>query len=174
MRYRKLPDLGSIDSAERIRRPKLIFDQRAVDAQFSAQDLRGAVRFRAIITSDIFDPETACRLKRHVFAADKVRDPTAAWMSFRAAEPSVEALLRNRGFLACAILSAAAPLTPIRSVPTGASTIPGWGDQMMRGYNRATAMQALIKFDFRVSATAAVMEPALFLPGVAGEPGAIS
>jgi peptidyl-dipeptidase Dcp len=50
-------------------------------------------------TGDIFDRETAERLRRYVYAAGNSRDPMEAWMLFRGAEPSVEALLRNRGLL---------------------------------------------------------------------------
>jgi peptidyl-dipeptidase Dcp len=49
-------------------------------------------------TGDIFHPETAQRLLRHVYAAGNTRTPMDAWMQFRGAEPSVDALLRNRGF----------------------------------------------------------------------------
>lgn len=56
--------------------------------------------FQAFVdTGDIFHPATAERLKRYVYSAGNVRDPMEAWMGFRGAEPSVEALLRNRGFL---------------------------------------------------------------------------
>ncbi|MCG6116660.1 MAG: M3 family metallopeptidase [Aquimonas sp.] len=50
-------------------------------------------------TGDIFDPATAERLLRYVYSAGNTRPPMEAWMNFRGAEPSVEALLRNRGFL---------------------------------------------------------------------------
>jgi peptidyl-dipeptidase Dcp len=56
--------------------------------------------FQAFVdTGDIFDAETAERLRRYVYAAGNTRDPMDAWMLFRGAEPSVEALLRNRGLL---------------------------------------------------------------------------
>lgn len=48
---------------------------------------------------DIFDPDTAQRLLRYVYSAGNTRPPMEAWMNFRGAEPSVDALLRNRGFL---------------------------------------------------------------------------
>ncbi|MCP8938630.1 M3 family metallopeptidase [Alsobacter sp. SYSU M60028] len=48
---------------------------------------------------DIFDPELAGRLKRHVYAAGSSRDPELAYRAFRGRDPDVDALLRKRGFL---------------------------------------------------------------------------
>lgn len=47
---------------------------------------------------DIFHQETAARLRQHVYSAGGLRDPMALYVAFRGAEPSVDALLRNRGF----------------------------------------------------------------------------
>jgi peptidyl-dipeptidase Dcp len=47
---------------------------------------------------DIFHPETAARLRQHVYSAGGLRDPMALYVAFRGAEPGVGALLRNRGF----------------------------------------------------------------------------
>lgn len=48
-------------------------------------------------TGDIFDPATAERLLRHVYSRGDSRDWMQAYVDFRGREPSVEALLRNRG-----------------------------------------------------------------------------
>lgn len=47
---------------------------------------------------DIFDPELAARLKTYVYAAGNSRPPMEAYVGFRGREPTVDALLRNRGF----------------------------------------------------------------------------
>ena len=49
-------------------------------------------------TGDIFDPELAGRLKTYVYAAGNSRPPMEAYVAFRGREPTVDALLRNRGF----------------------------------------------------------------------------
>ncbi|MDB5558431.1 MAG: dcp [Enterovirga sp.] len=51
---------------------------------------------------DIFDPETAGRLKRFVYSAGDLRDPAEAYTAFRGRLPSPEALMRQRGLLATA------------------------------------------------------------------------
>ncbi len=51
---------------------------------------------------DIFDPETASRLKRFVYSAGDLRDPAEAYTAFRGRLPSPEALMRQRGLLAVA------------------------------------------------------------------------
>ncbi len=48
---------------------------------------------------DIFDPELAQRLLDSVFAAGDSQPAMDAYVGFRGREPSVEPLLRNRGFL---------------------------------------------------------------------------
>ena len=53
-------------------------------------------------TGDIFDPATAERLKRFVYAAGGVREEAAAYIGFRGQLPSVEGLLRKRGLDAAA------------------------------------------------------------------------
>ena len=46
---------------------------------------------------DIFDPETARRLRDNVYAAGNLRDPSDAYVGFRGRLPTPEALLRKRG-----------------------------------------------------------------------------
>ncbi|MCW2285220.1 peptidyl-dipeptidase Dcp [Rhodoblastus acidophilus] len=47
---------------------------------------------------DIFDPETAKRLRDHVYSAGNRRDPNAAYAAFRGRAPDTAALLRKKGF----------------------------------------------------------------------------
>ncbi|CAL8980681.1 Dipeptidyl carboxypeptidase [Rhodoplanes serenus] len=46
---------------------------------------------------DVFDPETARRLRDHVYAAGNARDPADAYVGFRGRLPEADALLRKRG-----------------------------------------------------------------------------
>lgn len=55
---------------------------------------------------DIFDPETAKRLRDYVYSAGYSRDPQAAYEGFRGRAPSPEALLRKRGLAGAAVASA--------------------------------------------------------------------
>ena len=48
---------------------------------------------------DPFDPETAARLARHVYAAGNSVDPNEAYAAFRGREPQVQALLKKRGLV---------------------------------------------------------------------------
>ncbi len=48
---------------------------------------------------DIFDAETARRLKQFVYAAGNRRDPKEAYRAFRGRDPKQEALLRGRGLI---------------------------------------------------------------------------
>jgi peptidyl-dipeptidase Dcp len=48
---------------------------------------------------DIFDPETARRLRDHVYASGNRRDPNAAYAAFRGRAPDTTALLRKKGFV---------------------------------------------------------------------------
>jgi peptidyl-dipeptidase Dcp len=50
-------------------------------------------------TGDIFDPETADRLKRFVYSAGNLRDPAEAYTAFRGKLPTPDALLAKRGLL---------------------------------------------------------------------------
>ena len=50
-------------------------------------------------TGDIFDPATAKRLRRAIYAAGGAREPAAAYEAFRGRLPSADALLRKRGFV---------------------------------------------------------------------------
>ena len=49
---------------------------------------------------DIFDPETAARLRRYVYGAGNLRDPREAYTLFRGRLPSTGPLLRKRGLAA--------------------------------------------------------------------------
>ncbi|MFE1602906.1 M3 family metallopeptidase [Methylobacterium sp. ID0610] len=51
-------------------------------------------------TGDIFDPETARRLRAYVYGAGNLRDARSAYTAFRGRLPSIEPLLRKRGLLA--------------------------------------------------------------------------
>jgi peptidyl-dipeptidase Dcp len=46
---------------------------------------------------DIFDPETAKRLRDYIYAAGNLRDPKEAYLAFRGKLPGVDALLEKRG-----------------------------------------------------------------------------
>jgi peptidyl-dipeptidase Dcp len=46
---------------------------------------------------DVFDPTTAERLKRFIYAAGNLREPAEAYAAFRGRLPTVEGLLRKRG-----------------------------------------------------------------------------
>ena len=50
-------------------------------------------------TGDIFDRKTADRLKRYIYSAGNMRDPTEAYVKFRGRPPAIDGLLRNRGFM---------------------------------------------------------------------------
>jgi peptidyl-dipeptidase Dcp len=47
---------------------------------------------------DVFDPELARRLRREVYAVGNTRDPAESYAAFRGRAPTIDALLRNRGF----------------------------------------------------------------------------
>ncbi|GJE28399.1 M3 family metallopeptidase [Methylobacterium organophilum] len=49
---------------------------------------------------DIFDPETAARLRHFVYGAGNLRDPRDAYTAFRGRLPSIDPLLRKRGLAA--------------------------------------------------------------------------
>ena len=49
---------------------------------------------------DIFDRETADRLRRFVYGAGNLRDPSEAYTAFRGRLPSIDPLLRKRGLAA--------------------------------------------------------------------------
>jgi len=48
-------------------------------------------------TGDPFDPETAARLRRHVYSAGGSRDPEELYTAFRGKMPSPDAMMRKRG-----------------------------------------------------------------------------
>jgi peptidyl-dipeptidase Dcp len=49
---------------------------------------------------DIFDPETAKRLRTFVYGAGNLRDPRDAYTAFRGRMPSIAPLLKKRGLAA--------------------------------------------------------------------------
>ncbi len=49
-------------------------------------------------TGDVFNPEVARRLRENVYSAGNLRDPKAAYIAFRGRLPSVDPLLKSRGF----------------------------------------------------------------------------
>ena len=51
-------------------------------------------------TGDVFDPETAQRLRDHVYAAGGARDPSEAYRAFRGRMPTVDALPEKWGLAA--------------------------------------------------------------------------
>ncbi len=50
-------------------------------------------------TGDVFNPEVAARLRDFIYAAGNTRDPKDAYKGFRGRLPSVEPLLKARGFV---------------------------------------------------------------------------
>ncbi len=60
-----------------------------------AMDADGFDAFRE--AGDIFDAETAARLRREVLAVGNTRDPQESYIAFRGRLPTADALLRNRG-----------------------------------------------------------------------------
>jgi peptidyl-dipeptidase Dcp len=48
-------------------------------------------------TGDVFDPETAKRLREFIYGAGNLRDPVEAYKAFRGRLPAVDALLKKRG-----------------------------------------------------------------------------
>ena len=65
--------------------------------------VRGARRGRVPAPSrrrgDVFDPDLAARLRRHIYGAGNLRDPAEAYTAFRGRLPTPEALLRKRGLI---------------------------------------------------------------------------
>ncbi len=49
---------------------------------------------------DIFDPTVAARLKTHIYASGNTRDPEEAYLAFRGRAPTIDGLLKKRGFAA--------------------------------------------------------------------------
>ncbi len=55
--------------------------------------------FNAFVEAeDIFDPEVAGRLKRWIYEAGGLREADELYRNFRGQDPSIEPLLRGRGF----------------------------------------------------------------------------
>lgn len=50
-------------------------------------------------TGDVFDPETASRLKQYIYAAGGLRKEDEAYIAFRGRLPTVEGLLKKRGLI---------------------------------------------------------------------------
>ncbi|MCC2096145.1 MAG: M3 family metallopeptidase [Hyphomicrobiales bacterium] len=50
-------------------------------------------------TGDVFDPETAVRLKDHIYSAGGRQEPDAAYIAFRGKLPEPDALMRKRGLV---------------------------------------------------------------------------
>ncbi len=48
---------------------------------------------------DLFDPETAARLKKWIYQAGGLHEADELYRNFRGADPSIEPLLRGRGFI---------------------------------------------------------------------------
>jgi len=53
-------------------------------------------------TGNVFDPATAKRLRDHIYAAGGAHEPEEAYKAFRGQLPSVDALLKKRGFAGAA------------------------------------------------------------------------
>ena len=47
---------------------------------------------------DIFEPETAGKLKEFVYSAGNRRDPLDAYVAFRGRAPKIDGLMKKRGF----------------------------------------------------------------------------
>ena len=50
-------------------------------------------------TGDVFDAGMAKRLKKYIYAAGNVRDPSEAYVAFRGREPEVAGMLKKRGLV---------------------------------------------------------------------------
>ncbi len=62
-------------------------------------EVMDADAFQAFVDQgDIFDAETAGRLKQHIYAAGDRQDPEAAYIAFRGRKPTIDGLLKKRGF----------------------------------------------------------------------------
>lgn len=64
-------------------------------------EVMDADAFQAFVDAgDIFDRETAGRLKQHIYSAGDRQDPEEAYIAFRGRKPAIEGLLKKRGFAA--------------------------------------------------------------------------
>lgn len=64
-------------------------------------EVMDADAFQAFVDQgDIFDAETARRLKQHIYSAGDRQDPEAAYIAFRGRKPTIDGLLKKRGFAA--------------------------------------------------------------------------
>ena len=50
-------------------------------------------------SGDPFDPETAAKLHRHIYSSGGARDPEDAYVAFRGALPTADALLEKEGLV---------------------------------------------------------------------------
>jgi peptidyl-dipeptidase Dcp len=48
-------------------------------------------------TGDVFNPELAAKLRRHIYAAGGARDPEDLYKAFRGRMPTPEAMMEKRG-----------------------------------------------------------------------------
>ncbi len=53
-------------------------------------------------TGDVFDPDTAGKLAKHIYSAGGRQDPAEAYKAFRGRMPEIDALLEKRGFIGSA------------------------------------------------------------------------
>ncbi len=64
-------------------------------------EVMDADAFQAFVDQgDIFDADTARRLKQHIYSAGDRQDPEDAYIAFRGRKPSIDGLLKKRGFAA--------------------------------------------------------------------------
>jgi len=64
-------------------------------------EVMDADAFQAFVDQDdIFDAETAQRLKQYIYSAGDRQDPEAAYIAFRGRKPTIDGLLKKRGFAA--------------------------------------------------------------------------
>lgn len=63
-------------------------------------EVMDADAFQAFVEAgDLFHPDTAERLKVHVYSAGGRQDPEDAYVAFRGRKPSIDGLLKKRGFM---------------------------------------------------------------------------
>ena len=64
--------------------------------------------FEAFVESgDVFDPTLAAKLKRHVYSAGATVDPATTYRAFRGRDPSIDAMLADRGLVGAEDVAAA-------------------------------------------------------------------
>jgi peptidyl-dipeptidase Dcp len=61
-------------------------------------EVMDADAFQAFVEAgDIYDRETAAKLKKHIYSAGGRQDAEAAYVAFRGRPPRIEGLLKKRG-----------------------------------------------------------------------------